>query len=86
MGPAPGFVLARTVAGGTGDKMKPGTRQRNCCLACGGSVTKTNVSQANPAFHKVCMDDGVDVPLEDGKYSDEQLAGTWAGMESGGAK
>ncbi len=53
-------------------------KRTGCCLACGGQLTAGNKSPANPSFHRVCMDDGVDVPLEPGKYTDEELAGTWA--------
>lgn len=51
------------------------------CLGCGGPLTEANVDggrNGNPYFHKVCMNDGVGVALPRGKYTAEQLSGTWA--------
>ena len=49
------------------------------CFACGGKITPDNVDggeHGNPCFHKVCMDEGVKVPLPEGKYTKAQLQGT----------
>ena len=51
------------------------------CYACGGPITPENVDggeHGNPCFHKVCMNEGIRVPLQEGKYTDAELKGTWA--------
>jgi hypothetical protein len=48
------------------------------CYGCGGVITPENVDKGNPCFHKVCMSEGVRVPLPEGKYTAAELKGTWA--------
>jgi hypothetical protein len=48
------------------------------CLGCRGKLTRENVSPVNDAFHKICMNDGIKVPFPPGKYTAEELRGTWA--------
>ena len=48
------------------------------CYGCGGPITPDNISKINPCFHMVCMNEGIHVPIEPGKYTDAELKGTWA--------